>query len=55
MSENAQAEPVNGSAGASPLTGFMDEAVDIWRRLPHKFLFTILFAAWIALFHYYQL
>jgi exosortase len=53
MSEHAQAESVNGSAGASSLSGFMDEAVDIWRRLPHKLLFTVLFAAWIALFHYY--
>jgi exosortase len=52
MSEHAQAEPVDGSAGA-PSTGFLDEAMDVWRRLPHKLLFAILLAAWIALFHVY--
>jgi exosortase len=53
MSEHAQAEPVNGSGGASNSPGFVEEAVLIWQRLPHKLLFGILFGAWIALFHYY--
>lgn len=53
MSEHAQAEPVIGSAGAPQAPGFLEEAADLWRRLPHKFLFAILFGAWIALFHYY--
>ena len=53
MSENAQAEPVKGPAGASSLSGFFDEATDIWRRLPHKFLFLILMVAWVALFRFY--
>src|SRR5690242_20656914 len=53
MSENAQAERVNGPAGASSLTGFFAEAIDIWRRLPHKFLFAVLLVAWIALFRFF--
>jgi exosortase len=53
MSEHAQAEPVNGSVGASSTTGFIEEALDVWRRLPHKLLFAILLAAWVALFHVY--
>src|SRR5262245_17103238 len=53
MSEHAQAEPVNGSAGASTIAAFFTEAADLWRRLPHKYLFLILFGAWIALFQVY--
>jgi exosortase len=55
MSEHAQAEPVSGSATAAgaPRIGLVEEAVDLWKRLPHKLLFAILFGAWIALFHYF--
>jgi exosortase len=53
MSEHAQAQPVNGSVGVPQEPGFLDEAADLFRRLPHKVLFAILFGAWIALFHYY--
>jgi exosortase len=53
MSEHAEAEPLNSSAGAPPVPGFFEEAADVWRRLPHKLLFGILISAWIALFHVY--
>lgn len=53
MSEHAQAEPVSGSPRPSLLTGFLDEAIDVWRRLPGKFLFAVLLGTWIALFHVY--
>jgi exosortase len=53
MSENAGTEPIPNSDGAYPLPSFLEDAANVWRRLPHKLLFGILFAAWIALFHYY--
>lgn len=53
MSEHAEAQPVNSSVGVPQQPGFLEEAADLFRRLPHKVLFGILFAAWIALFHFY--
>ncbi|HUS37004.1 MAG TPA: exosortase/archaeosortase family protein [Verrucomicrobiae bacterium] len=53
MSEHAQAQSVNGSVGVPQEPGFLEEAADLFRRLPHKVLFGILFGAWIALFHFY--
>jgi exosortase len=53
MSEQAQPQSVTVPASASSPLGWVDEIVDVWRRLPHKFLFAILFGAWLALFHVY--
>jgi exosortase len=53
MSENAQTEAVTARASGPSQPGILEEAADIWRRLPHKFLFLILLGAWIALFHFY--
>ena len=33
--------------------GFFEEAAELWKRLPRKLLFAILFGAWIVLFHFY--
>jgi exosortase len=52
MPEHAPAETVNAPTDASKV-GLLEEIADIWNRLPHKTLFLILFAAWIALFHFY--
>ena len=53
MSEHAEAQSVTSSASAVQGPSFLDEAADLWRRLPHKYLFLVLLGAWIALFHYY--
>jgi exosortase len=53
MSEHADAQPVTGSASVAQGPSFLEEASDLWRRLPHKLLFLILLGAWIALFHVY--
>jgi exosortase len=55
MSEHAPAELVDGSkssTGAPPEPGFLEEAADLWNRLPHKLLFAIVFVGWIVLFHF---
>ncbi len=52
MSENAAAEPLTKTVQASTEPGFLEEAKDVWKQLPHKSLFAVLLIAWIALFHY---
>lgn len=52
MSENADAQPARAAASPSMLSAFLEQAADIWRRLPHKSLFLVVFAAWVALLHF---
>ena len=52
MSENASAQEVNGQNEPASL-GSLAAAADLWKRLPRKSLFFILFAAFVALFHWF--
>lgn len=53
MAEHAPAETVSGATPTEHPPGFLEEVAQAWRHLPHKSLFLVLFAAWIALFHFF--
>jgi len=43
---------MNGNQNDSPPLSFWQDSRDCWRRLPNKFFFFLLLAAWLALFQF---